>query len=131
VTTPVHQWAVPRKNRRSRGCGTPAVPPLFLPGSGPDPTDSADYRDHLTSRQLSPEKRLLRAVLEEAVHDLVTSQARVRTHQRVRAYRDALAWLDDRDPSWPYSFIAICEVFDLDPEAVRRAVHAQLRHVRH
>ena len=86
---PCDPGAVPRKNRPSRGHGKAAVPPLLLPGSGPDPTDTADYRDHLTSRQLSPEKRLLRAVLEEAVHDLVTSQARVRTHQRVRAYRAA------------------------------------------
>ena len=65
-----------------------------------------------------PEKRLLLAVLEEAV---ITFQRHVRDHQRrgQRLFREAEDWILSNDAAWPCSFRNICEALGLDPGYVR------------
>ena len=83
--------------------------------------------DSLTPAQLSspsnwsPEKRLAGAVLAAAL-------VGIRDHHRDPAYRaqvvEDLEWLAGTDNTWPFSFVGICQIFDLDPTWV----HAQVRH---
>ena len=66
----------------------------------------------------TPEKRLLLAVLEEAVG---TYQRHVTpTDERSLALlADVEAWFASEDSGWLYSFVAICDVLGLDATYVR------------
>ncbi len=69
-----------------------------------------------------PEKRLLLAVLEEAV---VTFQ-RYATDQGRRArrlFREAEEWVVSDETRWPCSFRNICDVLGLDPGYLRQGLH--------
>src|SRR5262245_51080618 len=67
---------------------------------------------------ICPEKRLMLAVLEEAVSDyqrnLVTSGDEAR-----RAFRDAEEWFASEDTEWPFSFVNICSALGLEASYVR------------
>lgn len=67
----------------------------------------------------SPEKRLAAAALAAA---LMT----IRNHYGDAAHREHveedLAWVDSPAEDHPFSFLALCNVFDLDPKWVRGAV---------
>jgi hypothetical protein len=68
-----------------------------------------------------PEKRLLLAVLEEAV---VTFQ-RYATDQGRRGrrlFREAEEWVGAEEVGWPCSFRNICDVLGLDPGYVRQGL---------
>jgi len=67
---------------------------------------------------LQPERRLLLAVLEDAIVVLVR-YAGCTTGRPVAQVREIETWLEDRDASALYSFENICSVLDFDPNAVR------------
>jgi hypothetical protein len=75
-----------------------------------------------------PEKRLLLAVLEEAV---VTFQryAAEQGRRGRRLFREAEEWVGSEELCWPCSFRNICDVLGLDPgylrEGLRRWRHEQ------
>ncbi len=66
-----------------------------------------------------PEKRLLAAVLQRAITDLITGDGEVKDGAR--------AWLcdDDHTGDAPLTFRFICEALDLDAETLRKAILAQ------
>jgi hypothetical protein len=70
---------------------------------------------------VSPEERLMLAVLEDAVacfrHGAHTADT-----QRRRLFMDACLWIFSRERHWPFSFENICETFGLDPGYVRCAL---------
>jgi hypothetical protein len=67
----------------------------------------------------SPEKKLAAVVLASALVD-------IRDHHGTRAHRrrvaEAIEWVRSDDGEWPYSFLRLCALFDLEPEWVRDAV---------
>ena len=65
---------------------------------------------------LQPEKRLMLAVLDDAV------LAYLRGPQRVP---ETEAWFQADDFSWPYSFANLCDALALDRQAVRVALRRQ------
>ena len=71
---------------------------------------------------LQPEKRLMLAVLEDAVG---TFQKYALTHDRraQRLFSEAEEWFDSDDRDWPYSFANIAEALNLDPEVLRAGLH--------
>ena len=75
---------------------------------------------HGTS-SIQPEKRLLAAVLEEAI-SILLSGSRVRSSEQLQEARDAAAWFASDDRSGAFSFASICDVFALDTTSVREAV---------
>ena len=95
--------------RLATGAGRPwAVSSLFPPD------------EHLLRRRAkSPEHRLALAVLAEAIEDIETYRKNP-TKPRQRAYESALDWIRAEDKHWDYSFVNLCEVFDLDPVVVRK-----------
>ena len=69
-------------------------------------------------KKLAPEHRLRMAVLDDAIR--CVKQYRLPTDgQGRRLFHEAKQWLLAAEPHWPYSFEHICEVLDLDANAVR------------
>jgi hypothetical protein len=68
-----------------------------------------------------PEKRLLLAVLEEAV---VTYQRYVTSTRRrgQRLFREAEEWVVSDDASWPCSFRNVCDVLGFDVDYLRQGL---------
>lgn len=70
--------------------------------------------------ELSPERRLLLAVLEEA---WMTYQR----HSRIRSansqiLREVEAWLASEDMDYQFSFLGICAELGLDPQCLRKGL---------
>jgi hypothetical protein len=66
---------------------------------------------------LQPEKRLMLAVLEDAVLTYLRGGMQVGP--------DATTWFDHDDLTWPYSFANLCDALGLDRQAVRGALRRQ------
>jgi hypothetical protein len=62
---------------------------------------------------LQPEKRLMLAVLEDAVLHYLRGPAFA---------PDTVEWFASNDTSWPYSFANLCDSLSLDRDAVRSAL---------
>jgi len=73
------------------------------------------------SPPLSPERRLMLAVLEEAVLTLLR-QRRQGSKQARRAVHEAERWIEQTEPSWPFSFESICAALQLDADYVRQGL---------
>lgn len=71
--------------------------------------------------ELQPEKRLMLAVLEDAVAVYFREAARPRAVVS-SDFAAAAEWLQSPDGSWPFSFVAICRALDLEPSAIRRGL---------
>lgn len=70
---------------------------------------------------MTPEIRLCRAILEQALADL--ERARLRAPRRRDATGAAVVrWFRSADVGWPFAFESICATLGLDAEAVRDAV---------
>ena len=66
-----------------------------------------------------PEKRLLAAVLQRAISDLVGGEGELREGAR--------CWIMDDEPTdAPLTFRFICEALDLDCDSLRKAITIQL-----
>lgn len=72
-----------------------------------------------SSKQITPELRLMIAVLADAVWCLEKYRCPTDARGR-RLFRRAQQWLVATEPHWPYSFVRICAALDLDASAVRR-----------
>jgi hypothetical protein len=69
----------------------------------------------------TPEKGLAAGVLKQAASDL--RRFRTATHGLKRElYLDAHSWISGNDFSWPYSFMNVCKLLDVSPDAVRAEV---------
>jgi hypothetical protein len=73
-----------------------------------------------------PVAALLRAVLEDA---LACFQSQFLTEGRrvQREAQEAEAWFLSKEENWPFSFMVVCAVLGLEPEAIRQ----QLKRWRH
>lgn len=67
----------------------------------------------------TPEKRMAAAVLASALVE-------IRDHHANSSYRrrvgEDLEWIESAEVEWPYSFLRLCQVFDLDAAWVREVV---------
>ncbi len=71
--------------------------------------------------QLTPERRLMAAVLEDAVNCFL--KYRFATDRRSRRFfREADEWVMSEDMEWPFSFERICDALGLDPSYLRRGL---------
>lgn len=69
----------------------------------------------------SPEKKLAAAVLASALVE-IRDHCGTRSHRR--SVVEALEWVAADDGDWPFSFVRLCALFDLEPEWVRGEVRA-------
>jgi hypothetical protein len=68
-----------------------------------------------------PEKRLMLAVLQDAVTTLLKHAGTERCGPR-RRMREAEQWIAARNSDWPFSFENICGVLNLDAAALREGL---------
>lgn len=67
------------------------------------------------------EVALMRAVLEDAI-ECFQKQSRKNGRRAHRLAREAEEWLFKDDQQWPFSFLNICHVLDIDPGYIRRGL---------
>ena len=67
----------------------------------------------------TPEKKLAAAVLASALVEIRDHHGNPSHRRRVA---EALEWVALDDTEWPYSFLRLCGLFDLDPQWVRDVV---------
>jgi hypothetical protein len=67
----------------------------------------------------TPEKKLAAAVLASAMVEIRDHCGNPAHRRRVA---EALEWVALDDTAWPFSFVRLCNLFDLDPEWVRGVV---------
>jgi len=64
------------------------------------------------------QKDLAAGVLNQAKQDLRRFHGATSAVER-ELYLDAYSWLTSNDCSWPFSFLNVCQLLHLSPEAVR------------
>jgi len=70
------------------------------------------------SRQLEGEKRLMIAVLKDAVECLEKYRGSRNSVGQCQ-YLSAIEWVQDTDTDWLFSFTSICDLLGFDPEYLR------------
>ena len=85
-------------------------PDIFLP--------SHFYGSAGLSRTLEGEKRLMIAILKDAVECLEKHRGSRNSAGRC-LYRSALEWVEDSSTDWLFSFTNICDFLGFDPAYVR------------
>ena len=92
----------------------------------PDTMTPSQYFERMfTESTLVPEKRLMLAVLEDAIASFQRNF--IQTSNSVEPDdMDVETWLGSDDMSWPFSFASICQALDMEPEYLRKG----LRHWR-
>jgi hypothetical protein len=83
--------------------------------------DEAGFR---AVRATSPEKRLMLAVLEDAV-DVYRRYGHIPGGKRRRLFEETEHWLFSDDTSWPLSFVNVCHVLGIEVVRLRK----ELSHV--
>ncbi|HEU4341607.1 MAG TPA: hypothetical protein VFU31_08560 [Candidatus Binatia bacterium] len=73
------------------------------------------------TEHFEPEKNLLLAILEDAIHNYRKYSL---AHDRVGRERFAEAehWIMHAEDDWIFSFVNVCELLGLDPEHLRRGL---------
>jgi hypothetical protein len=66
----------------------------------------------------SAEAELAAAVLTLACEDLQKHRCATDTRRR-RAFREAYVWVASNERCWPFSFLNVCDMLDLSPQALR------------
>jgi len=88
-------------------------PDIFLP--------SQFYGAGGLSRQLEGEKRLMIAILKDAVECLEKYRS-ARSSAARSHYENAIDWIKDTDTEWLFSFTNICDLLGFDPDYIREVL---------
>ena len=97
-------------------------PDIFLP--------SQFYGTGGLSRKLEGEKRLMIAILKDAVECLEKYRG-ARTSAGRSHYENAIEWVKDTDTEWLFSFTNICDLLGFDPDYMREVLmKRENKHVR-
>ena len=75
----------------------------------------------LGRKPLQGEKRLLLAMLEDAVHCFQTYLLARKPHER-RLFQEAQEWIESTDTHWFFSFENICDILGIHPGRMREAL---------
>ena len=87
----------------------------------PDTLLPEQYFTLLGRKPLQGEKRLLLAMLEDAVHCFQTYLLAKKPHER-RLFQEAEEWIVSADRLWFFSFENICDVLGINPGRMREAL---------
>jgi hypothetical protein len=88
-------------------------PDVFLP--------SQFYGSGGLSRQLDGEKRLMIAILKDAV-ECLNKYRGARNSLGNSQYQNALEWIEDEGTEWLFSFNNICDLLGFDPDYLRKVL---------
>lgn len=85
----------------------------------PDTLLSEQYFETLRRKTyLEPEKKLMLAVLEDAVACFQKYVSAQRAREKA-IFQEAEEWILEENSDWPFSFESICEILGLNPEYLR------------
>lgn len=70
------------------------------------------------SRQLEGEKRLMIAIMKDAV-ECLEKYRNARNSAGRELYQNALEWIEDQGTGWLFSFTNICGLLGFDPDYMR------------
>ncbi len=87
----------------------------------PDTLLPEQFFSILGKKPLQGEKRLLLAMLEDAVHCFQTYLLARKPHER-RLFQEAQEWIESADTQWFFSFENICEILGINPGRMREAL---------
>jgi hypothetical protein len=88
----------------------------------PDTVAAAQYFDNLRRKSvLEPEKRLVLAILEDAINTFQDNVTATGPKAR-KLFNDTESWITQADGDWIFSFTSVCEILGLNPEYVRRGL---------
>ncbi len=87
----------------------------------PDTLLPEQYFTLLGRKPLQGEKRLLLAMLEDAVHCFQTYLLAKKPHER-RLFQEAEEWIVSTDGLWFFSFENICDALGINPGRMREAL---------
>ena len=87
----------------------------------PDTLLASQYFDRVRRRLPDAPRRLMLAVLEDAVHSYL-QYAAARDPEQRDLFREAEEWIEGREPGTLFSFETICHVLDLEPDYLRRGL---------
>jgi len=73
-----------------------------------------------------PERRLMLAVLEDAIFDCLANAGALRGIRLAR-FKDASDWFRSDETDWLYSFANICDACGLDAAVIRRQLGRRIR----
>lgn len=88
-------------------------PDIFLP--------SQFYGNGGLSRKLEGEKRLMIAILKDAV-ECLDKYRNARNSFGRSQYLNAIEWVEDDSTEWLYSFNNICDLLGFDPDYLREVL---------
>ena len=111
----------PPKPRRPRG-----RPPIHLSASLNLVLPSQLFPEFPGEGRIPGERRLMLAVLEDAIGILVKHRDASERCARVLYYETA-AWVRSDETEWPFSFVNVCEAIGFSPSCVRRGLSRFLR----
>lgn len=80
---------------------------------------------HGRTRLESGERRLALAILADALR-CVLNHHDSRSNEQRQAAREALEWMHSDDDAPPFTFVRLCQLFDLEPDWIREAVRRRL-----
>jgi hypothetical protein len=70
-------------------------------------------------KESTPERRLLAAVLQDAVQIIRRGPEYHEDREMADTYRDAVAWVMAERNAWPFCFVALCEALGFDADKVK------------
>ena len=104
--------------------GQPAEKYLDRDETGGDTDDvvlPSQFFSALADPRSEPERRLMIAVLEEAI-SAVLSRAAANGEERRAVALEAERWFASDSRSWPFAFCTVCDILGLDIDSVRQVI---------
>lgn len=91
-------------------------------GTSGDTSMTQQYLDTFRrSEHLQPERALIAAILEDAIHNY-RKYSEARDRESRERFHEAEEWIMHSGNDWIFSFDNVCELLGLDPAYVRRGV---------
>ncbi len=87
----------------------------------PDVLLPDQFRAHATPSQAGPERRLMLAVLEDAL-GIWQKYATCQTPEGKSLFLEADDWFRSNDRKWLFSFESLCVILDLNPDYIREGL---------
>ena len=88
----------------------------------PDILLSEQYLDSIRTKAIrDPEKRLMLAILEDAISCFQAGLV-ARSNRQQALCREADEWIFENEREWPFSFENLCEALDLDAGYIRKGL---------
>ena len=76
------------------------------------------FADAGRAAAMQPEKRLMFAVLSDAVDIVMTPHGTTNIRRRM-LFHETAAWIRSDDREWPYSFVNLCDALAFDADRLR------------